>query len=1213
MSKIDPNKATLTGGGLVDANSNETLTLSTKRKSITRAPINNIWQPGEVLDNKYKIQEKIGQGGMGVVYRVSHMDWGIDMAMKTPIMEMTDASARERYVQEAQTWIDLGMHPNIAQCWYVRFIDDVLCLFSEFIDGGSLEDWLMSKRKKQDKWHTILDLTIQACDGLAYAHSYGVVHRDVKPGNMLITSNGRLCVTDFGIAKVQGANKIHAGEISPCQDAGHSLPQTGFGLGTPQYGAPEQWDDSQPVDARADIYALGVMVYELICGRRPFDDDHNIDSPISIIWRHMTEEPPDPRTFFPDIPKSMINLTRCCLAKDPDDRPNSMSEIRAHLIKIYKEFLGKNYSRPEPDLTELKAGSLNNKAISLWDLNKKKEALKLFKEALAADPRHLEATKNFNLIRWQQAFITDTELRGHLHNLRSSHKNRPDFWRVMAEIELSRGDIESANTAIREANRIQSDAVEIDRLFQVVDKRRKEEEYCKQLRYSLADPKQQSIAANFDEGLGYSGCSDGTIQIWGIRSGSLLFSIEHHAEAVNKLVLTRDGKYLISASDDWNIGIFDAQTGRALHMLEGHRGPVTALSLTNRDDMVVSASQDHTFRVWNLEKFTCVGVFRGQDQNSPGHSQSVTHIASHPRQSVILSASADRTLRLIDTQKGVAKRVLEGHDAAVMCAVFTADGRKAISCGKDKRIIRWGLETGNPELFYKGHLDTVTSLVITPDGRHIISGSVDKTMRIWDLQTGVCLRTFSEQNDVINNIVSSSSGNQIFVQGGNRKNYLWRINYISYQVPLDLSKIEEVSSLRKTQQKAIDDMKKAQQALDEGDFHKGYTHIRKVRQMDGFERDSRQLAIWRKLTSRFPRCGLCAGWNKKIYRGHTDRVTSLAVDYKNGLMVSGSDDCTVRLWDLNQEECIHTFQESADAVKTVNFSPHGDKIIAGSTDEFRPEETLRIWDTDKKKEETPFEGHIGYIRCASFAGDNRWVISESPDVLEEPGTLWARNSTEGKCVQRYLGHQDVIYAIATDPVGKYAVTGSADQSIRIWQINNGNCLKVLKGHQGAIYSVAISPDHQFLLSSGEDRTIRLWSFYKGECLRVLRNNQGPVASIAFSSDGRFCFSTDNNTIYLWDLSVCEKIYSFDGHGGNVNMIQVVDNDRFLVSAADDCTIRLWELDWDISPSKEQRKIGAIYGIDPSQKEFRPDQINPETTPDDSKFKRLLKGFRKIKQ
>lgn len=227
------------------------------------------WNVGDVIENLYEVLD-IKQGGMGAVYLVRHKRWNNMIAVKSLLHKLRDNEEdKALFVKEAETWIDIGFHPNIAACYYVRNIMGSPRIFIEYVDGGGLNEWLI--RRRPVGWDTLLDLMVQVSDGLHHAHTKGLVHRDVKPANCMMTKPGILKVTDFGLTKRRNVDTT----VSLKSDSSESITikresVTAAGMGTPGYMAPEMWIPYAEVGPPADIYAFGVMFFEICCGRKPF-------------------------------------------------------------------------------------------------------------------------------------------------------------------------------------------------------------------------------------------------------------------------------------------------------------------------------------------------------------------------------------------------------------------------------------------------------------------------------------------------------------------------------------------------------------------------------------------------------------------------------------------------------------------------------------------------------------------------------------------------------------------------------------------------------------------------------------------------------------------------------------------------------------------------------------------------------------------------------
>ncbi|MBO2530145.1 MULTISPECIES: serine/threonine-protein kinase [Thermobifida] len=257
---------------------------------------------GVVLVDRYRLDERIGVGGMGEVWRATDILLSRPVAVKLlHLAQVSDPVSQQRFRTEAQITAALS-HPNIAQVYDYGEQDGFSFLVMELITGESLS--AIIKRNPGLDPDITLDVVDQAAQALSAAHANGVIHRDIKPGNLLVTEDGTVKLTDFGIAR--GNESV-------------TLTQTGMVMGTAQYISPEQVS-GKPASPLSDIYALGIVAYECLAGHPPF----TADTPLALALAHSREPPPP----LPDsVPPAVRELVECMLAKDPQERPSSAAEV----------------------------------------------------------------------------------------------------------------------------------------------------------------------------------------------------------------------------------------------------------------------------------------------------------------------------------------------------------------------------------------------------------------------------------------------------------------------------------------------------------------------------------------------------------------------------------------------------------------------------------------------------------------------------------------------------------------------------------------------------------------------------------------------------------------------------------------------------------------------------------------------------------------------
>ena len=270
---------------------------------------------GKLLDNRYEIMEQIGMGGMARVFRALDHRLNRQVAVKILREDLAeDAELRRRFHEESQA-VAMLSHPNIVAVYDVSRSSDVEYIVMELIDGITLKQYMQKKGNKLN-WREALHFITQIVKALGHAHSRGIIHRDIKPHNIMVLRDGSVKVADFGIARVASG--------------GHST-LTQEALGSVHYISPEQARGSH-IDARSDLYSAGVVLYEMITGRLPFEGD----TPVSVAIQHINSIPLSPREIDPAIPEALEAITMKAMAPDPDNRYLSADDMLADLEEFRK-------------------------------------------------------------------------------------------------------------------------------------------------------------------------------------------------------------------------------------------------------------------------------------------------------------------------------------------------------------------------------------------------------------------------------------------------------------------------------------------------------------------------------------------------------------------------------------------------------------------------------------------------------------------------------------------------------------------------------------------------------------------------------------------------------------------------------------------------------------------------------------------------------------
>ena len=380
-------------------------------------------QKDSILMDTYRVDSNPIHGGMGSVWRVHHQNWSVDLAMKRPHAKLfVNEMQKANFIRECEAWINLGLHPNIVSCYYLRELGGVPTIFSEWMENGSLEnrikDGSVYEGTEEEVQKRLLDIAIQFACGLHYAHEAGLIHQDVKPDNLLLSKEWDAKVADFGLARARaqltvldGAKTVLDGDPGATAIA----PSGGY---TPAYCSMEQMD-GKPLTRRTDIYSWAVSVLELYLGARPWTN--GVVAGLSCQdYLAMCRVP---------MADKLKELLAKCMAVEPEDRPHDFSEVEAALKEIYRITAGVDYPRPESKAAADTADSINNRALSYLDLGLFREASQLWAQAIRTDNSNFRCHYNLAVTLWKNCRITAEQL----YNSVMERKSDTPEWKAAYE------------------------------------------------------------------------------------------------------------------------------------------------------------------------------------------------------------------------------------------------------------------------------------------------------------------------------------------------------------------------------------------------------------------------------------------------------------------------------------------------------------------------------------------------------------------------------------------------------------------------------------------------------------------------------------------------------------------------------------------------------------------------------------------------------------
>ncbi|MEO8286521.1 MAG: helix-turn-helix domain-containing protein [Chloroflexota bacterium] len=606
-----------------------------------------------------------------------------------------------------------------------------------------------------------------------------------------------------------------------------------------------------------------------------------------------------------------------------------------------------------------------------------------------------------------------------------------------------------------------------------------------------------------------------------------------HRAGVRDVSFSRDGKYVLTASDDHTARIWDATTGAQLRTFSGHSAEIYTAVYSPDEKYILTASEDHTARLWDAVTAQQLFVFPvsnsailsakfspdGQhvltgggdkkarlwdisgDRAAPtwgrllvtfsGHTDAIIDLALSPDGKFVLTSSIDRTARLWDAATGRQLRVFSGHTDAIDVVAYSPSGKYVATGSGDGSARIWDAASGEQLHLLSGHHGPIQGIAFSPDGRYLLTGSIDTTVRLWSVATGQELRRYIAGDAVVNRVAFSADVRYLLSGSGGALSLarLWRT-----QAPPSLMQLSGHSDA-------------VQQAWFSRDGKRVLTGSG-----DGTTR------IWE------------AASGQELQRltppGGGAGVWSAVFSPDEKYVLTANDDKEARLWDLASGQQVLTYTGHTDRVFRAVFSPDGKRVVTASYDG-----TARVWETLSGRNTLTFTGHMGSdpkqplrVNGVVFSPDGSTVATSGDDLTAR---IW--NPLTGEELQVLRGHTGAVTGVDFSVDGNHVVTGSADGSARLWDARSGKELRQFLGHSGTVYGVRFSPDGKFVLTSGIDETARLWSLGTGREVRRFVGHTGAIRDIAFSPDGlNIVSASEDGTADIWRTDYHDTIRQLCG-------------------------------------------------------------------------------------
>jgi WD40 repeat protein/serine/threonine protein kinase len=1052
----------------------------------------------------YELLEQVARGGMGIVYKARQTQLNRVVALKVIAAgHLASPDFLKRFRTEAEAVASLD-HPNIVPIYEVGEFEGQPFFSMRFVEGGSLAQRIANLKSPISNPEAA-KLIATLARAVHYAHQRGILHRDIKPGNVLLDTQGEPHLTDFGLARLVEKDS--------------TLTRTLAMIGTPSYMSPEQArGEAKQLTTAVDVYGLGAVFYELLTGQPPFAGGTTMET----VRQVLDKEARRPSTIKQEVDRDLETICLKCLEKEPARRYGSAEALALDLER---------WQRHEPILARPPRPAEH---VIKW-IRRNPGIATLTALLLVALAAGLGGVLHMNVR------LTSVNRQKELANLRLASKLRDFEWQKAETLAGAgkRGDaLALLNDFLRANPRDQTAAT---RVFSMLN--------GGNLGLPRAAPFQHgapvnSVTVSEDGQRVLTGGDDGMARIWDLASGRLLVALAHPVK-VSGAMFTADERVVLTFCLDGSIRLWDSEGAKVL--LEFPKAPSANVPPVLRGDRKRAAllDSDHSVRVWDLTTRFPIG-------NSIDVGNQITRATFSRDPNLIAVAARDGGVRVWDVEHSRwACPVLRLTEAA-LGVEFSPDGR-VLAASSGVMLTFWDTQTWQKLKEIKAHDNEIIALTFTPDGQRLVSVPFNRSPKIWDVASGKLVGQPIEADLPHCAVRLSPDGKSLATRSRGGVVRLWDAmtgeplsEPFEHEGPVtDLAFTPDGLTLLTSSQ-------------DGTALALNFQHGRPAPAILKTDRYSWVACFTRDGTHVVGTSGAQAlmfdavtGEQLGKPMVHAEPIYRMRASPDGKKLITGAADGTARVWDLRTCEPVTPLLRHTMRIFVTGFSPDSRLVATASEDA-----TARLWDAETGEPRSPWLRHDGEIVHVAFRGDSRMVLTTGVDGTAR---LWSAEDGHAGWPEP-IHHKGIVWSAEFDAAGKRIVTASADKSARVWDAESRRPLTPPIRHARGLNGARFSADGRWVLTWSEDGTARVWNSETGEPISQPMRHGDVVNTAMFSPDGlQVLTGAKNGVVRLWDAASGYPLSDPLPNHGSISVIEFSPDGRRFLSFAERDALRIWEV------------------------------------------------------